>query len=123
MPQFAQTADKQALWTGFLCRNPPTLPPQSFDELLAELRRFSDPALSALAFPEGAIGRRNPPDRGARECRNCKCQPRSRAAEPRTKVCNGVELIRSEARVGRSEIGAILSDERVPAKVRNPTPI
>jgi hypothetical protein len=82
MPQFAQTADKQALWTGFLRRNPPTLPPP-FDEPV-ELRRFSDPALSALAFPEGAIGRRNP-DRGARECRNCKCQPWSRAAEPRTK--------------------------------------
>ena len=103
MPQFTQTADKQALWTGFLRRNPPTLPPLSFDELLAELRCFFDP--EALAFSEGAIGRRNP-DRGARECRNCKCQPWSRAAEPRTKVCNGVELTRSEARVGRSEIGA-----------------
>ena len=34
MPQFAQTADKQALWTGFLRRSPPTLPPPSFDELL-----------------------------------------------------------------------------------------
>jgi hypothetical protein len=66
MPQFAQTADKQALWTGFLRRNPPTLPPPPFDELLLELRRFFDPVLLALAFPEGAIGRWNP-DRGAWE--------------------------------------------------------
>jgi hypothetical protein len=32
IPQFAQMADKQALRTGFLHRNHPTLPPP-FDEL------------------------------------------------------------------------------------------
>jgi hypothetical protein len=65
-PQFAQTTDKQALWTGFLRRNPPTLRPPLFGELLVELRRFFDPVLSALAFPEGAKSRWNP-DRGAWE--------------------------------------------------------
>ncbi|MCL2713163.1 MAG: nucleotidyl transferase AbiEii/AbiGii toxin family protein [Alphaproteobacteria bacterium] len=39
-PQFAERADRQALWTGFLRRNPPTLPPPPFDEILTELRRF-----------------------------------------------------------------------------------
>jgi Nucleotidyl transferase AbiEii toxin, Type IV TA system len=65
-PQFAQMADKQALWTGFLRRNPPTLPPPPFDDLLLELRRFFDPVLSSLALPEAAKGRWNP-DRGAWE--------------------------------------------------------
>ena len=90
MPQFAQTADKQALWTGFLRRNPPTLPPPLFYELLVELRRSFDPVLSALAFPEGAIGRWNHGVPGS--SRNCKCQPWSRAAEPRAKVCKESNL-------------------------------
>jgi Nucleotidyl transferase AbiEii toxin, Type IV TA system len=64
--QFAGMADKQALWTGFLRRNPPTLPPPPFDELLIELRRFLEPVLTALALPETASGRWSP-DRGAWE--------------------------------------------------------
>lgn len=64
--QFAGMADKQALWTGFLRRNPPTLPPPPFDELLIELRRFLEPVLTALALPESASGRWSP-DRGAWE--------------------------------------------------------
>jgi hypothetical protein len=40
--QFAEMADKQALWTGFLRRN---LSPPPFDELLMELRRFFEPVL------------------------------------------------------------------------------
>ena len=85
MPQFAQTADKQALSTGFLCRNPPTLPPQSSDHLLAELWRFFDPVLSALAFPEGAIGRRNPRPRcsGMPQLQMSAVEPGSRAKDER----------------------------------------
>jgi len=64
--QFAEMADKQALWTGFLRRNPPTLPPPPFDELLTELRRFFEPILTALGLPESASGRWNP-DRSAWE--------------------------------------------------------
>lgn len=63
-PQFAEMADKQALWTGFLRRNPPTLPPPPLGDLLAELRRFFEPVLAALPLPESANGRWNP-DRGA----------------------------------------------------------
>ncbi|MCK1534193.1 MULTISPECIES: nucleotidyl transferase AbiEii/AbiGii toxin family protein [unclassified Bradyrhizobium] len=65
-PQFAEMADKQALWTGFLRRNPPTLPPPPLGDLLAELRRFFEPVLAALPLPESATGRWNP-DRGAWE--------------------------------------------------------
>jgi hypothetical protein len=65
-PAFAERMDKQALWTGFLRRTPPTLPPPAFGELVAELRRFFDPLLSGLALPEAAKGRWNP-DRGAWE--------------------------------------------------------
>ncbi|APO56890.1 nucleotidyl transferase AbiEii/AbiGii toxin family protein [Bradyrhizobium diazoefficiens] len=64
--QFAEMADKQALWTGFLRRNPPTLPPPPLGDLLAELRRFFEPVLAALPLPESATGRWNP-DRGAWE--------------------------------------------------------
>lgn len=65
-PQFAEMSDNQALWTGFLRRNPPTLSPPPFSDLLAELRRFFNPVLSALSLPESANGRWNP-DRGAWE--------------------------------------------------------
>ena len=40
--------------------NPPTLQPPPFADLLAELRRFFDPVLAALALPENAAGRWNP---------------------------------------------------------------
>jgi Nucleotidyl transferase AbiEii toxin, Type IV TA system len=51
--QFAGMADKQALWTGFLRRNPPTLPPPPFDELLIELRRFGTRLNWLLALSGG----------------------------------------------------------------------
>ena len=65
-PQFAALPDKQALWTAFVSRNPPTLPPPPFTELHAELQQFLVPTLAALALPEGAKGRWHP-DRGAWE--------------------------------------------------------
>lgn len=61
---FAAIADEKGLWTGFLRRNPPTLQPPAFPELLGELRRFFDPLITALATPEGARGRWDP-DGGA----------------------------------------------------------
>jgi hypothetical protein len=66
-PQFAEMPDRQALWTGFLRRNPPTLPPPPFGELLAELRRFFDPVLSAFAVPASARMAQWNPDRGVWE--------------------------------------------------------
>jgi hypothetical protein len=60
IPAFAARADKQALWTGFLRRTPPSLPPPPLDVLLAELRKFFGPLISGLALPEGAKGRWNP---------------------------------------------------------------
>jgi hypothetical protein len=57
---FADRPDKQALWSGFLRRTPPALPPPAFDEVLAELRGFFGPLLAALALPESARGRWNP---------------------------------------------------------------
>ena len=62
-PRFADTPNTQGLWAGFLRRNPPTLPPPAFGELLDELRRFFGPVLTALALPEAGKGRWNP-DRG-----------------------------------------------------------
>lgn len=61
---FAERPDKQALWTGFLRRTPPALPPPPFAEILAELRAFFGPLLPALALPENARGRWNPARRG-----------------------------------------------------------
>ena len=66
MPQFAELPEKQRLWTAFLRRNPPTLPPPPFGDMLAELRRFLEPVLDTLALPESAKGRWNH-DRGAWE--------------------------------------------------------
>jgi hypothetical protein len=66
MPPFAERQSTQALWTGFLRRSPPTLPPPPFDELLGELRRFFEPVLGALASPDAGQGRWNPA-RGAWE--------------------------------------------------------
>lgn len=65
-PQFAELPEKQRLWTAFLRRNPPTLPPPPFGDMLAELRRFLEPVLGTLALPESAKGRWNH-DRGAWE--------------------------------------------------------
>jgi hypothetical protein len=65
-PEFAEMAGTQALWTGFLRRNPPTRSPPPFGDLLMELRRFFDPLIAALALPESANGRWNP-DRGVWE--------------------------------------------------------
>ncbi|MGH7068461.1 MAG: nucleotidyl transferase AbiEii/AbiGii toxin family protein [Acetobacteraceae bacterium] len=65
-PWFAGMPDTQGLWTGFLRRNPPTLPPPPFSELLRELRWFFGPVLAALAVPEAGMGRWNP-DRGVWE--------------------------------------------------------
>jgi hypothetical protein len=63
MPRFADAPDTQGLWAGFLRRNPPTLPPPPFGELLDDLRRFCEPILTTLALPEAGKGRWNP-DRG-----------------------------------------------------------
>lgn len=59
-PRFAEMPDTQGLWSGFLRRTPPTLPPPPLADLLAELRRFFAPVLPALAVPETAKGRWNP---------------------------------------------------------------
>jgi hypothetical protein len=51
-PRFADAPNTQGLRAGFLRRNPSTLPPPPFGELLYELRRFFGPVLAALALPE-----------------------------------------------------------------------
>lgn len=57
-PRFAKLAEEQGLWTGFLRRNPPTFQPPPFEEVQAELRRFFEPILGALAVQKapGASG-------------------------------------------------------------------
>ena len=57
---FARVAEERGLWSGFLRRNPPTLQPQAFADLLGELRRFFGPVISSLALPEAAKGRWDP---------------------------------------------------------------
>lgn len=54
---FAVIAEARGLWTGFLRRSPPALEPPAFPEVQAELRRFFDPVLGALAAPAGVRGR------------------------------------------------------------------
>lgn len=54
--EFASRSETQALWTGFLRRNPPTNPPPSFDELVAELRLFLGPVIAVLPLAENARG-------------------------------------------------------------------
>jgi hypothetical protein len=61
---FAENADALARWTGFLRRNPPTLAPPSFDDLLAELRSFFGQVIAGMGAPEAARGTWDP-DRGA----------------------------------------------------------
>lgn len=57
---FAAIAETRGLWSGFLRRNPPTLKPPPFPELLAELRRFFGPVIASLGSPEAAHGQWNP---------------------------------------------------------------
>lgn len=64
--EFAGMADKQALWSGFKRRAPPTLSPPPLGDLLAELRQFFQPLLVSLASPERA-DRRWDPHRGVWE--------------------------------------------------------
>jgi hypothetical protein len=54
---FAAIAKDRGLWSGFLRRNPPTMPPPPFAELQEELRRFFGPVIAHLRTPEGASGR------------------------------------------------------------------
>jgi hypothetical protein len=57
---FAAIVQTRGLWSGFLRRNPPTLEPPPFPELLAELRQFFSPVISGLRTPEAAHGQWNP---------------------------------------------------------------
>jgi hypothetical protein len=65
-PAFAARPEKQAMWTAFLRRTPPTTKPPPLDELLAHLRGFIGPVLAALALPQAGHARWNP-DRGVWE--------------------------------------------------------
>lgn len=58
--QFARITEERGLWSGFLRRNPPTLPPPPFEELQEELRRFFGPVIASLTLPESAKGRWDP---------------------------------------------------------------
>lgn len=60
---FAKAAEERGLWSGFLRRNPPTLQPPPFADLLDELRRFFGPLISSLALPEAARGQWDPDGR------------------------------------------------------------
>lgn len=57
---FAELVAQRGLWTGFLRRTPPAMPPPAFIELLADLRRFLEPVIAALALPEAARGQWDP---------------------------------------------------------------
>jgi len=57
---FARIAESRGLWSGFLRRNPPTLEPPPFVDLLEVLRRFFGPIIAGLGAPEGARGRWDP---------------------------------------------------------------
>lgn len=57
---FAKIAEERGLWSGFLRRNPPTLPPPPFPDLQEELRRFFSPLIENLSLPEGSKGRWDP---------------------------------------------------------------
>jgi hypothetical protein len=52
---FATIAERR--WSGFLRRNPPTLPPPPLADVLSELRRFFHPVITGLTAPETAKGR------------------------------------------------------------------
>lgn len=57
---FAKIAEMSGLWSGFLRRNPPTLPPPPFEAIQVELRRFFGPVIGHLTLPEGATGQWDP---------------------------------------------------------------
>lgn len=57
---FAAIATEKGLWTGFLRRTPPTLPPPAFPALQEQLRRFLGPVIAALAAPGTARGQWDP---------------------------------------------------------------
>jgi hypothetical protein len=58
--EFAALAEKQKMWSAFLRRNPPAMLPPEFDALLADLRRFLGPVLTAAAVPDNARGKWDP---------------------------------------------------------------
>lgn len=60
--EFAADLEKQKLWMGFLRRTPPSVPPPSLDDLIADLRRFFGPVIIALNRPD-APGQRWDSDR------------------------------------------------------------
>lgn len=53
---FATVVEVRGLWSGFLRRTRPTLPPPSFNDLQEELRRFFAPVINSLSLPEAATG-------------------------------------------------------------------
>jgi hypothetical protein len=55
-PAFGEIGAKQSLWTGFLRRSPPAVPPPPLAMLLEDLRRFFTPVIAVLRLPEGAKG-------------------------------------------------------------------
>jgi hypothetical protein len=55
--EFAALEDKRKMWDAFLKRNPPAVPPPPFQDLLAELRSFIGPVLTAARLLENARGR------------------------------------------------------------------
>jgi hypothetical protein len=59
--EFAALEDKRKIWDAFLKRNPPAVPPPPFEALLAELRSFIGPVLTAAKLPENAHGRWHTP--------------------------------------------------------------
>jgi Nucleotidyl transferase AbiEii toxin, Type IV TA system len=58
--EFAALDHKRKMWNAFLKRNPPAVPPPPFEDLLAVLRSFLGPVLTAAALPENARGRWRP---------------------------------------------------------------
>lgn len=57
---FGELEDKRQMWSAFLRRSPPAVPPPPLDELLADLRRFLGPVLDASPQPENARGTWDP---------------------------------------------------------------
>lgn len=57
---YVNIAEERGLWRGFLRRNPPTLEPPPFPELIGELRRFFAPVIASLRTPETARGTWSP---------------------------------------------------------------
>lgn len=57
---FAAIAADRGLWSGFLRRSPPAMPPPSFPQVQDHLRRFFGPVIASLSLPEGARGAWDP---------------------------------------------------------------